>query len=66
MQTLTVKLAEQSTLIDKINRERVESEEKHAREIEEVTDQGVCEISELETKIDEEQEKSENLKAQME
>ena len=41
-----------------MEQEKVQLEEQHAQEIEEVTETGMAEISELEAKIDQEHEKN--------
>lgn len=49
-----------------MEQEKDQLQEQHAKEIEEVTETGMAEISELEAKIDEEHEKNEALQVELE
>ena len=63
---LKEQLEERDGTIEELTLEKNELEETHAKELEEITETGYNEISELEEKLDAEQEKASILEAEIE
>jgi len=66
MKKLQDDIAEKENLIEEMTLEKMELEETHAKEIDEVTETGMEEIAELEEKLDQEQEKCSTIEAELE